>query len=96
VTPVKLWPPDQRGTLSAESARCALCGRSQTWETVFKAAHVARKWARVQGWTFIPPYGWVCRCRTMYPGALELEAQIARRCRRRPNPSRVQITLTIE
>ena len=90
------WPKQHRGTVTLEAGRCALCGRVDTWDTPIRASHLARKYARIKGWTFIQPFGWVCHCRSAYPGMRELETQLTRSTGRRAGVTKIQISLSIE
>lgn len=49
------------GRLSLTSGQCGVCRAVHSWGTVFRTPRLARRWARLEGWTFAPPLNWICR-----------------------------------
>lgn len=90
------WPKDSRGTVSVGHMACALCGEVVKFPRPFSQAHYARKYARMSGWTYLEPFGWICGCRARIPGVLEQVRKAKQTTgRRHSSPDRIQVQLKI-
>lgn len=90
------WPEEFRGICTTEKVTCALCLRVIRWNEPHPNAHRARIHARADGWTYLAPFGWVCGCRTLYPGVMELERDLRKATARGSGPQRLQVTLKLD